>query len=113
MIDFLKKRALAQNKEQVIIDRVYKDEEKLSYVFKPKNLISFLYHHKQFKNFSVVEIYTRLKELGGQSIRFRINPNTTIRAWRLPFDTLNKFLEEKVIEDLKIEFKEKYEDEAF
>jgi len=113
LIEFLEKRALAQNKEQVMINRVFKDEDKFNYIFKPKNLISFLYHQKQFRNYSVTEIHAKLRELGGKPARFRIDTNNSTRVWELPFVALDKFLEEKSIDDFKIEFKENYDEEAF
>jgi len=113
MSEFLEKRAPADNREQVMIDRVYKDKDKSVYVFKPKNLINFLFYQKQFRNYMPTVIHAKVRELGGVPVRFRIDKNVTTRVWELPFKALGMFIEEKSVDDFKIDFKEEYEDEAF
>ncbi len=113
MIEFLEKRAPADNKEQVMIDRVFKDTEKSVYVFKPKNLIAFLFYQKQFRNYMPAQIHSKLRQLGGVPVRFRIDKTVTTRVWELPFKSSGKFIEEKSVDDFKIDFKEEYENEAF
>jgi len=113
MSEFLEKRAPADNREQVMIDRVYKDKDKSVYVFKPKNLINFLFYQKQFRDYMPTVIHAKLRELGGVAVRFRIDKNVTTRVWELPFKALGMFIEEKSVDDFKIDFKEEYEDEAF
>ena len=114
MAEFLEKRAGAQNKEQILIDRVFKDERIKAYIFKPRNLVDFLYHQKQFKYFRQTEIQDRLRRLGGEPTRYFINSKIkNVRVWSLPISSLSKFVGDESIEDFKIEFKEEYEDEAF
>src|SRR5690606_6621186 len=48
LTEFLTKRAMAANRDQILVDRVYVDNEKKVYVFRSKNLINFLYFQKQF-----------------------------------------------------------------
>ena len=114
LAEFLEKRAGAQNKEQILIDRVFKDEKIEAYIFKPKNLLDFLFHQKQFKYFRQTEIQDRLRRLGGVPLRYFINTKVkNIRVWSLPISALTKFVGDESIEDFEIEFKEEYEDEAF
>ena len=114
LAEFLEKRAGAQNKEQILIDRVFKDEKIEAYIFKPKNLLDFLFHQKQFKYFRQTEIQDRLRRLGGEPLRYFINTKVkNIRVWSLPISALTKFVGDESIEDFEIEFKEEYEDEAF
>ena len=52
---------LLANKEQILADRVYYDEELSEYVFKPKQLLVFLIQQKQFRYFGLAEIQDKMK----------------------------------------------------
>lgn len=114
LAEFLERRARAQNKEQILIDRVYKDVSISSYIFKPKNLVNFLFHQKQFRYFRQTEIQDRLRRLGGEPLRYFIsNEIKNVRVWKLPIKALTKFIDEETIGNFEVEFKEEYPDEAF
>ena len=115
LAEFMEKRAQAQNKEQILIDRVYKDVENEFYIFKPKNLITFLYGQKRFRYFKQTEIQDRLRRLGGEPTRYYINDAIgRARVWRMPLSALVHFVDDDTkVEEFKVEFKEEFEDEAF
>lgn len=113
--EFLEKRAMAKNKEQILLDRVYKDEEFKQYVFKPKNLVLFLYNQKSFRIYGQTEIQARLKDLGGKPQRYYVSKESgSIRAWTLPFSALEKFIDDEVKkEEINIDFMEDYDEKLF
>lgn len=115
LAEFLEKRAGAQNKEQILIDRVYKDSDMGFYIFKPKNLITFLYGQKRFKYYKQTEVQDRLRQLGGEPNRYYINETVgRVRAWRLPIEALTRFVEDDAkIQDFKVEFQEDFDEESF
>lgn len=115
LIEFLEKRALAANKAQILFNRVYKDDERKCYVFKAKQLAVFLIQQKQFRYFGQNEIQERLRELGGEATRYYIDKNTgSVRVWTLPYNAINKFIEEQPSDDgFIIDFSQEYKEEAF
>lgn len=115
LAEFLEKRAGAQNKEQIMIDRVYKDTESGFYIFKPKNLINFLYTQKRFKYYKQTEIQDKLRQLGGEPTRYYINETIgRVRVWQLPIEALTRFIDdESKVTDFKVEFAEDFDEEAF
>jgi hypothetical protein len=114
LTEFLEKRILAKTKEQIMIDRVYKDNESMCYVFRPKNLIKFLTIQKQFRYYGVIQMQAKLKELGGMPKRYYVNNRLgALRVWILPFDGLKKFIVEKNLDEFSIDFKEDYSNEPF
>jgi len=114
LIEFLVKRASAQNKQQVLLDRVYFDEESNSYIFKPNNLLTFLIQQKQFRYYGLTEIQVKLRELGGKPKRFFINKQSgAVRVWMLPFEGLKKFIDEERLEETTVSFEEEYDNEPF
>lgn len=111
LVEYLESKSLAKTREQIMVDRVYKDNEKICYVFKAKNLLSFLIHQKRFYSFGITMIQHKLKEMGGKSIRYYISPRfKSIRAWILPFSSLSDFIEQRP-KKLDIDFKENIKDE--
>lgn len=114
LVEFLEKRAMARTREQILVDRVYKDDELGSYVFKAKNLVVFLINQKQFRAYGQTEIQDRLRRLNGEPRRYYIGKEKgTVRAWTLPYGSLRKFLEEPMHERVEVEFKEEYGGEPF
>jgi len=114
LIEFLEKRALADSKRQILVDRVYKDKELQSYVFKVSNILSFLIVQKQFRYYGLTEIQVRLREMGGIPKRYYVDKNAkTIRVWLLPFDSLKNFVDDERLEETTVTFEEEYDDEPF
>lgn len=105
LVEFLEKRAQAPIPEHIELDKVYKDEEKQSYIFKPKNLINFLFYQKQFRYYGQTEIQDRLRRLGGRPERYYINGSRkTVRCWSLPYKALLKFVEDEETEKFEVDF---------
>lgn len=95
LVEFLTKRAMAINKEQILIDRVYFDNKLDSYIFKAKNLLVFLIHQKMFRAYGQTEIQDKLKNMGGYPSRYYINDNNkNIRVWIMPFNSIKKFVKD-------------------
>jgi hypothetical protein len=61
--EFLTTRAMAETKEQLLANRVYFDQPSVSYWFRTKDLVNFLFVTKQFKFYGPQEIHGVLKEL--------------------------------------------------
>ena len=113
LMEFLTKRAMADTKEQIMVDKVYHDTGLKVYFFKPRNLITFLTFQKQFRYFGQTEIHSRLKQMGGKPLRLYVNEkNKNVRVWSLPEKSLYKFVE-VAQDEVAIDFSEEYKDEAF
>ena len=113
LTEFLTKRASAANKDQILMDRVFKDDELHAYVFRSKNLVNFLVIQKTFRAFGQTEIQARLRDLGGKAIRYYVNKqNSTLRVWTLPFKGLETFVEPDV-DQVSIDFMEEFENEQY
>lgn len=113
LAEFFEKRSIARNKEQLLTDRIYKDDEKKAYIFRPKNLLIFLIYQKQFREYGQSELQYKLKNLGADSIRYYISKEIgSIRAWFLPYTALEDYINDKLPE---IDFSKEslYEDEEF
>jgi hypothetical protein len=90
--EFLEKRVFAENLSQILIDRVYRDEKEMMYVFRGQFLIDFLFNNKGFRYFRVTEIQSRVKKMGGINTRIYIDKNNKgVRIWKLPFKTISNF----------------------
>ncbi len=111
--EFLTSRAMAMTKEQILADRVYRDEEKSAYVFKPKQFLVFLIQQKQFRYYGISEIQDRLKAMGASPARYYINQeNTSARVWIFPIEAIDTFVE-KGPGEVEVDFKEEKLDEQF
>lgn len=111
--EFLTSRAMAVNKEQILADRVYKDTEKLAYVFKPKQLLIFLIQQKQFRYYGLAEIQDRLKSMGALPARYYIDAeNKSVRVWLFPFEAIDKFIDADA-GDVEVDFREEKPNEPF
>lgn len=115
LTEFFEQKTLAKTKEQILLDRVYKDERKKVYIFKPKNLLDFLVIQKQFRLYGFTKIQAKLREMDSIPKRYYINKEIgSIRVWLLPFTGLSAFLKEKdKIDKFDIDFKEDYKDKPF
>lgn len=104
LVEFLTRRAQAATQEQILVDRVYKDDEIGGWIFKPKNLLAFLVHQKQFRSYGIQEIGEKLKKMGGFPKLYYIrNKKSATRVWVLPFDGLKKYIDEDY-QDVAIDF---------
>lgn len=104
LAEFLTKRALASAKEHIIIDRVYKDDDEKCYIFKSKNLITFLQHQKQFRVYGLQQISAKLKEMGGFPVQYLIeSKGVRVRVWKMPFDSVRQYIDESP-KDVEIDF---------
>lgn len=110
LVEFLTKRAPAANKEQILIDRVYRDDERQAFIFRAKNLINFLVIQKMFRAFGQTEIQARLRDMGGNAIRYYINSkNSSARVWALPYTSIGKYVEPD-IDAIEVSFIKEYAD---
>lgn len=115
LLEFLEHRAMAQNRDQILtMDRVFKDEEKESYIFKANNFIKFLQDVKQFRRFQPTEVRARIRRLGGEQVRYYVNKNDkNRRVWKLPYRALNGMRNAGAEASMEIDFTEEYENEEF
>lgn len=96
LVEFLTKRAVASNQEQVLIDRVYLDPKENGYIFKPKNLSTFLIHQKQFRAYGQQEINDKLKMMGCTTKNYYISSKKKqVRTWILPCESIANYVEEE------------------
>lgn len=103
LYEFFEKRALAENRKEIIFDKVYKDQVEKNYVFRSRSLIDFLVNVKNFKYYSMTEIQDRLKLMGGTPFKAYLSKEQpTCRVWRLPFKSLKQYMD---IGNIQKEFK--------
>lgn len=106
LVEFLTKRAVAKNKEQLLVDRVYKDETLDAFLFKSRNFIIYLYQHKGFREFGQTEVHERLMEMGGRPLRYYVNANNkNLRLWSIPASAISNLLEIGA-EDVELDFED-------
>ena len=115
LVEFLERKGRAEQKNQVLFNRVYKDYDINMYIFKGKNLVDFLIYQKQFRFYGQTEIQNKLKSLGGRSERIYIDrENSSVRVWLLPLVAITPFLVNVTDEEMEIDFekeiKEKEDD---
>ncbi len=85
-------RDLKDDKEHLLFDHSYIDEEKGAYVFKMTRFLEFLRDAKNFKKLSDKEVFYKLKSRNGRSERMYINKeNSAIRVWKVPISLLEKY----------------------
>ena len=114
LYEFLEERVQAENKNQILMDRVYKDKQTNEYVFRARNFMAFLSNQKQFRDFRSVEIQSRLKQLGGYPARYYVsNKYRTVRVWKIPFESLATYKDSDEKVKVDINFMEELEDEDF
>lgn len=114
LVEFLESNSMAQSKAQILTDRVYKDDVTSEYIFKAKNIVSFLIIHKQFRHFRKLEIQDRLRRLGGSPKRYYISKSLkSVRVWSLPYKAVKAFINEKTSEDVEVKFLEDKKNKDF
>lgn len=114
LADFLERRAKAASKEQILIDRVYKDPEEKCYVFRARDFVHFLVHVKQFRAFGQTEVQDKLKTLGGFPKKYYIGKEQgAVRCWMLPLDSMKDYVTEIAIDSQNIDFSQDFPEEPF
>lgn len=94
--EFLTQRVSARTLEHVLMGKVYHDNRNNLYIFKSNALLDFLTVHKSFKNTARIDVNEKLRLMGGNTIRKRINDrNPTCRVWTVPYSAL-----EGIVDDL-------------
>lgn len=112
LCEYLTHGVYAETKQQILMDRVYKDLDMQAYIFKPAKFIDFL-QQKQFKLFNQTQIQTRLRKLGGVPNKYYIDKEKgAIRIWTMPFESLAVFVD-KPLDDVKVSYTEEYKDEQY
>lgn len=113
LIEFLTRRAMAATKEQILFDKVFFDEAIEAYIFKPKNFLAFLIYQKQFRFFGQTDVQARLRDMGAGPLRYYVSEkNSATRVWSIPRKSIVNFVD-TVQDEVIVEFKEEYKDEAF
>ena len=113
LVEFLTKRAQAATQEQVLVDRVYKDNEIQAYVFKAKNLSVFLIQQKQFRAYGLQQIADKLRRMGGMPKVYYIkSKRVSTRVWILPFEGLAKYVDGDY-QDVAIDFLDEVQREDY
>lgn len=114
LAEFLNRNPAA-SKEQVALERVYKDIDRDCFVFMGKSLLHYMIIQKQFRYFQPTEMYTRLRDLGGDSIKYSLGNKGYVRVFILPVSALKKFVNNAAIDDCKVNFldKEEFKDKDF
>lgn len=107
LTEFMTARVMADNKEQILINRVFKDKDKAAYIFRSVALIEYLYNTKNFRAYPNVEIQSKLKSLGAEPIRYYISvENRAARVWSLPVKSLETYAQGP-ISNILVDFLEK------
>lgn len=88
--EFFTNRVPATNKKQIKIDRVYNDEYLGAYIFKGNALLEYLRKQKNFRQFSDVEIQSRLKDMGARQVMYDIDDGNILNLWSMPFASIPK-----------------------
>jgi hypothetical protein len=104
LVEFLTRRAQAANQEQVLVDRVYKDEDIQAWIFKPKNLLVFLTQQKQFRAYGIQQVGEKLRKMGAYPKLYYIrSKKCSTRVWVLPYEGAKKYIDEDY-QDVAIDF---------
>ena len=104
LVEFLTRRAQAATQEQILVDRVYRDENLGGWVFKPKNLLVFLTHQKQFRVYGISQVSEKLRRMGGYPHMYYIKSKSkATRTWILPFKGIEKYVDDDY-QDVAIDF---------
>jgi len=112
LTEFLTRRAMAATRSQLLMGRVFYDSEGDCYIFKAKDLLTFIQSVKQFRSYTSVEIRTRLIDMGGEPTRYYVDRvNKALRVWRLPKSALGE--QEDTSQVDSIDFLEELGEEAF
>ena len=91
LTEFLTKRAMAATRSQILMGRVFLDEESNHYIFRPKDLLVYIQTIKQFRSFSPAEIRARLLDMDAKPITYYVDKNNKgLRVWKLPASSLGE-----------------------
>jgi hypothetical protein len=113
LTEFLTKRAPAVTKAQIVVDRVFYDHEMDAYIFRARNLVTFLLITKQFRTYGLVELQEKLKDMGAKPVQYTVDPlHKNVRVWAMPREALARFVEDR-IDNVEVDFLEEVKDVAF
>lgn len=106
LYEFLERRVKAECLDQIVFDRVFKDETNKEYIFRSKALVDFILETKKFRYFSSVEIQDRIRVMGARPQKVYLSKQGTARVWTLPFAALEKFIDSTaaIEDDFEIDF---------
>lgn len=80
--EFLTDQYAAKTLEEVLLGKPFHDEERGLYWFRPQDFMAYLEKVK-FKEYTSTQVYTRVKELGGERKYFSIKKKN-FNAWFIP-----------------------------
>lgn len=86
--DFFATRRFADNKQQIPLGRIYRDNELGLYVFRGTDYIEYIATMKNFKDYSATEMQNKLMDKGAKTITYNIGEDT-VTLWALPFSAIN------------------------
>ena len=115
LVEFFEDSRIAKSRDQILAGRVFKDDEKQSYVFIRKYLQTYLVFIKQFKQFKTTELTARLKKMGAQSKDYyhKELPKGRVKAWFLPYEALTDYVRKDHDADITFNVEETYEDKPY
>jgi len=91
LTEFLTKRAMAATRSQILMGRVFFDQETSNYIFRPKDFMVYIHNIKQFRAFTPAEIRARLLDMKAEPIKYYVDRmNKGLRVWRLPKESLGE-----------------------
>jgi hypothetical protein len=94
LVEFLTKRAMASTRQQVLIGRVFKDEELGSYVFQGSKFREYLHDLKKFTQMRMNEVTDRIKTLRGEQIHYFVDGgNKNVSVWAIPIRVLEQYVQ--------------------
>ncbi len=77
--DFLTARALADTQNEIVLKKVFFNEETRKYVFRTRDLLEYLYDIKNFRSFATGEIHGILRDIGAVKGVVRVAKGAQVR----------------------------------
>ena len=100
---FFTNRVPASNKKQIKVDRVYQDDILGAYIFKGNALLEYLRKSKSFRQYSDVEIQSKLKDLGASQIVYDLDDGSSLKLWAMPYASIPSRKNQN-LDDIDIDF---------
>lgn len=92
LIEFLTKRAMAANRSQILLGRVWHETSEDGFIFRANDFARFLTEQKRFKAYSFPEIESRIRNLGGEPRKYEIDSrNKNVSVWFLPHEQIKVY----------------------
>ena len=85
--EFLTDRQMAEDKEEILRNIPWRDEEKQRVYFKLSALQGFI-EKQNFKHYTRGKIVSRIKDMGGDHAFFVLKGNRGVNVWYVPFSAL-------------------------